>query len=55
MINFIQNSLNNAVAMSDAAYAAIQRAPSPAIQAVLDSLFDPAVTDGLGMRYGKSI
>ncbi|KIN00785.1 hypothetical protein OIDMADRAFT_29860 [Oidiodendron maius Zn] len=37
--------------MSDAAYAAIQGAPSPAIQAVLDSLFDPTVNAGLGMKY----
>lgn len=55
MISFIQTSLNNAVAMGNAAYAAIQGTPSPAIQTVLDYLFDPTVNAGLGVKYGISM
>lgn len=55
MISFIQDTLNNAVAMGNAGYAAIQGTPSPAIQTILDYLFDPTVNAGLGVRYGNSM
>ena len=38
--------------MAAAAYEAIQGARSPAIQSVLDNLFDPTVNPGFGVVYG---
>jgi hypothetical protein len=55
MVSFIQISLNNAVAMGDATYAALEGTRSPTIQTVLDYSFDPTANPGVGVLFGSSM
>ncbi len=54
MVSFIQDSMNNALEMSSAAYTIIQGNRSPAIQTVLDYLFDPVANTGVGVLFATS-
>jgi len=55
MRTFIQGSLDSVAAMANAARAALEGNRSPAIQTVLDYLFDPTKNTGAGEKYGSGM